>query len=274
MGLRSAKKATGLLIWAGIGCLALPLLWVGILFGAQDTTEAGHEGLIPLKVKNLILDPRSGQPVVLLSDPQEERALLIWIGPREGNAIQSELEGVTHARPLTHDLLEKFIRLSDIRLQRVVITHIEEGTYYASIFIERAGTPMTIDARPSDSIVLAQKFKIPLFSSKALFREASLPIQSESDVEEEYGLGLQDLTPSLRKAFSFDAGGGVLISDVQDGSRAAEDGLERGDIITEVAGQAIEDVSGFRKILKGGQAPLGVRLFRKKHYLTLTMHPD
>lgn len=274
MGPGIGKRAIGFSVWAGISCLALNLFWAGVLFGAQATNKPGRGGLIPLKVKSVILDPRSGQPVVILSDAREERALLIWVGREAGNAIQSELLGETHARPLTHDLLEKFIRLSDIGLERVVITRVEDGTYYSNIFIKRAGTSMAIDARPSDSIVLAQKFKIPIYCSEALFREMSVPIRPEGgEVEENYGLGLQDLTPPLREAFSFDAGGGVLVSDVKDGSRAAEDGMERGDIITEVAGQAIEGVSGFREVFKAGR-PLTVRLFRKKHYLNLTMHPD
>ena len=63
--------------------------------------------LLQVKVHRLTMDPTSMQPVVFLADPSEERALPIWIGPCEANAIDAELQGIKHPRPLTHDLLER-----------------------------------------------------------------------------------------------------------------------------------------------------------------------
>jgi bifunctional DNase/RNase len=46
--------------------------------------------------------------VVFLADSLEERALPIWIGPFEANAINAVIQGTQPPRPLTHDLLERY----------------------------------------------------------------------------------------------------------------------------------------------------------------------
>ncbi len=66
--------------------------------------RGSSQELLQVKIQRLIIDPSSNQPVVFLTDLQEERALLIWIGPCEANAMNAEMEGTRHPRPQTHDL--------------------------------------------------------------------------------------------------------------------------------------------------------------------------
>ena len=65
--------------------------------------------LIEVGIYRLIMDPASENPVVLLSDVHQKQALPIWISFFEANAIYSELYGIKHFRPLTHDLLKRII---------------------------------------------------------------------------------------------------------------------------------------------------------------------
>ena len=67
------------------------------------------EPLIPVTVLRLTIDPANQQPVVTLIDADEKRVFPIWIGLSEARAIHSELQGVEHSRPLTHDLLAEII---------------------------------------------------------------------------------------------------------------------------------------------------------------------
>ncbi len=229
--------------------------------------------LLPAKVHRLIIDPGSQQPVVILADALEERGLFIWISHFEANAIHSEMNGIEHFRPLTHDLLERVIKRANLRIERVIITHIEKGVYYATLMIKEGSTVIEIDARPSDSIVMALKFNAPIFVSERLFKEASVPLRDKGKVEERYGLTLQDLTPSLAQAFSFNSTDGVLVSDVRKQSRAERDGLERGDIIVEIGGRAVEGVTPMRNALKKSKEPLEARIFRKAQFMSITIHP-
>lgn len=222
------KRATGIFVAAGLWVAAS--VWLcGKSWAADIGSVALEQGdLLQVKVHRLVLDPMSKQPVVMLTDFMKERALLMWIDVFVASAIQSELQGTHHNRPLTHDLLEDIIKQAGVKIHRIVITHEKANIYYATVRMEKEGTPIEIDARPSDSIVLALKFKIPIYVSESLFKEKSIPLGEEEDIAENYGLRLQDLTPSLAKAFSFDSENGVLVSDVREGSHAEKDGIERG----------------------------------------------
>jgi S1-C subfamily serine protease len=139
--------------------------------------------------------------------------------------------------------------------------------------MERGGSLVEIDARPSDSIVMALKFKAPIFVSKALFRDMAIPLKEQKKIEEQYGLTLQELTPSLAESFSFGSTRGVLVSDVRKGSRAEKDGIERGDIFVEVGGQTVDGVMFMKDALAKSKTDVGARIFRKAHFLSITLHP-
>lgn len=262
--------------------LLAALLWLAALIlshglaVAEDIRNIASEqnGLLAVEVYQLIIVPGSQQHPVILADSLEERGLVIWIGHFEANAIQLEMNGIDHFRPLTHDLLERVIKKANLRIQRIIVTHIKKGVYYATLMIKEGSTVIEIDARPSDSIVMALKFNAPIFVSKKLFEEASVPLKEPGKVEERYGVTLQDLTPSLAQAFSFGLTHGVLVSDVRKQSLAERDGIERGDIIVEVAGRAIEGVGTMRDTLRKSKAPVEARIFRKARIISITIHPN
>ena len=255
--------------------IALSMWLSGDAFAAPSTSaEEKQKKVLQVKVHRLIIDPSSRQPVVVLADALEERAMLIWVGFFEAGAIRSEIEGIDHPRPLTHDLLEKIIRKVDMRFKRITITHLSEGTFHASILLEKGGTPIEIDARPSDSIVLALKLGAPIFVTEKLFREVAVPLGDPTTVEEQYGLRFQELNPSLAKAFSYRSTDGVLVSDVREGSRAEKDGIKRGDILVALGGRATGDMESLRKTLKQGGDDLEAKIFRRGFFLSLVLHPE
>ena len=97
--------------------LGMILVLVGLCFMIPTCSQAGDPAVeapvpgtgrqdrIEVEVYSLFLDPASQQPVVTLVDHEKKKAFPIWIGLSEAQAIQSELEGTEHFRPLTHDLL-------------------------------------------------------------------------------------------------------------------------------------------------------------------------
>jgi bifunctional DNase/RNase len=248
--------------------------------GAQSTvnqstqTIAENKELIPVTVYQLVVDPTSRQPVVTLADAGEQRALFIWIGLAEARAIYSELEGVEPQRPLTHDLLEEIILKTRGEIRRIVVTHSRDNIYFATIFLQRADKLIEIDARPSDALVLALKFKASVYVSRDLFEKMSLPLKSREDREDSYGLSLQELTPDLAKYLAFESGKGVMVSGVQKGSQAAMDGLRIGDIIVAIEDRIVEDLPFFQKAFKESKRPLKAKIYRNNRFLTLTVHPE
>jgi bifunctional DNase/RNase len=270
----SPIKTKKLLAFLGVGLIVSIWPFEKTLVRGIALSSLQQHDLLQVKVHRLIVDPNSKQPVVSLSDDQEERALFIWIDFFEARAIYSEINGIKHRRPLTHDLLEQIIQKVEGKIHHIVITHTKENIYYATLVIEREDSLVEIDARPSDSIVMALKFNAPIFVSKALFKDLALPVSKQTEVEEEYGLTLQDLTPSLAKYLSFESDRGVLVSSVRKGSRADKDGIEEGDIFVEIAGQNIADVLSMKDALAKVKTSVKARVFRKTRFLSITLHPE
>jgi bifunctional DNase/RNase len=109
-----------------------------------------------------------------------ENILPIWIGPLEASSILLELEHVTPPRPMTHDLFVKFIRDNNIRIKKVVITELNNNTYFSKIHYRVGLKSKIMDARPSDAISLALRTKASLLVNKQVI-ESTLKLNSKSD---------------------------------------------------------------------------------------------
>lgn len=102
----------------------------------------------------------------------EEKTFVIYVDHSVGNAIQMTLNGVKKERPLTHDLIASILLGLGAQLDHVVVNDAREGTFFARILLrmenELGKKFVEIDARPSDSIVLALQHKRPLFVARAV----------------------------------------------------------------------------------------------------------
>jgi len=256
-------------------------MWLFLLFALSEAAwpkvsaavSLDERHLLEVKVRQLSFDSTNKQPLVFLSDSRGQRALPICIGLFEANAIYSEMQGITHRRPLTHDLLERIIHASKGKIRRVIITHHKEGVYYATIEMDRDSSRIEIDARPSDSIVIALKFDSPIYVTKTLFEEMAIPMRVTNDLDELYGLTLQELTEPLAEYFSFGSTRGALVSDVQKGSLAERDGIERGDIFVEVEGKSVKDIASLKAMITTSARAVQAKIFRKSRFLSITLHP-
>lgn len=171
-------------------------------------------GMVEVKVGGLVPDQKNpGSYILLLKVPGSARYLPIWIGPAEANAIGMVLRNQRFERPLTHDLLQHVIQGLGATVARVVITTIQDSTFFARIFLERDHEILSIDARPSDSIALAVRAKCPIYLTSELLdsQQAHLvEIEDEPDaatdpahgpVSEEPAIGssLEDLMRQVER---------------------------------------------------------------------------
>jgi len=141
----------------------------------------------------------SNQPIVLLREDDGQRYLPIFIGPPEATAIVYALQGMDTPRPMTHDLFKTVLDDMSVRLERVVITQLEEGTFYAEIELVRESATLRISSRPSDAIALAVRYEepVPIFVEEAVLEEAGVLFDTEDDEEqiEEFREFLDQVTP-------------------------------------------------------------------------------
>lgn len=145
--------------------------------------------MVHVRIASLSLDAASNQPVILLrplADPEGAGRLLpIWIGHTEATAILLAIQGVEPPRPMTHDLIAGMLEAVEYRVERVEITRLEEGTFFAALVMRGEERTIAIDARPSDSIAIAVRTGSPIFVSEEVLAEASIPEENEVDEEEE-----------------------------------------------------------------------------------------
>ena len=123
--------------------------------------------MLPVKIKEIMVD-LAMNPVLLVVDEKEERALPIVVGHFEAYSIALALEGVDYTRPLTHDLIKTLCDKLGGKLKKVVITDMRDNTYYAELYIEGKDSEVVIviDARPSDAIAFALRVNAPIFLSE------------------------------------------------------------------------------------------------------------
>ena len=139
---------------------------------------------IEVKIRALMMDPNSGTPIIILKDVQSDTMLPIWVGAYEANAIALEIENIAPPRPMTHDLLRNLIIQLGVQVERVVVTRLQDNTFFAEIEMRNSdGNLMRLDSRPSDAIALALRADCPIFVDMEVIKASRNTIPSE-EVEE------------------------------------------------------------------------------------------
>jgi hypothetical protein len=129
---------------------------------------------IEVRIRGLMMDPSTNMPIVVLKDVGSDTVMPIWVGIFEANAIAIEIEKVSAARPMTHDLARNLMRHMNGQLDKVVITELRDDTFFAVLWIRQDGEFITLDARPSDAIALALRSDCPIFVSEQVMQSAKL----------------------------------------------------------------------------------------------------
>ena len=124
------------------------------------------------KIKGLMMDPITNSPIVILQDVERNTLLPIWVGIFEANAIALQIERVDTPRPMTHDLLKNVLLHFDAEVEKIVVTHLKENTFFAQIHLTKKGEMMTIDSRPSDAIALALRTDAPIYVTEEVIQNS------------------------------------------------------------------------------------------------------
>jgi len=156
--------------------------------------------MIQMRVDSVQLDPRNMQPILVLCDDAKMRALPIWIGSAEANAIARSLMNVESPRPKTHHLLSNTIKELGFTVKHVEINELSDDTFFATIMLNKKGDDavVTLDARPSDAVALALIADVPIFVAPSVVVESSYPVDAERDQAEAAAFKdfLEDITVS------------------------------------------------------------------------------
>lgn len=140
--------------------------------------------MIELQLVGVRVELPTNQPIVLLKEREGERYLPIWIGAVEATAIALGMQGIETARPMTHDLMRDLLQGLGVTVQRIVITELREGTFYAEIQMSSNGDSVSVSSRPSDALALAVRMNLEIFANEDVIEEASIAVKDDQDEEE------------------------------------------------------------------------------------------
>jgi bifunctional DNase/RNase len=140
---------------------------------------------IEMKIRGLMMDPMTNMPIVILKEATGDVILPIWVGVPEANAIALEIEKVVTPRPMTHDLLKNVLVGLDTIVRKVVVTNIKDDTFYALIWLERNGTLISVDSRPSDALALALRIDCPIFVEDEVLKSSKSQAGSKDKIDNE-----------------------------------------------------------------------------------------
>ena len=137
-----------------------------------------------VEIAGLQVEATTGAPVVLLREQDSPHRLLpIFIGGPEAAAIALALNAQTPPRPMTHDLMASLVERLDARVDRVEVTGLREGVFFAELAVTGPDGARRLDSRPSDAIALAVRVHAPLFVDDAVLDEAGTQLTEAVDAQ-------------------------------------------------------------------------------------------
>lgn len=136
--------------------------------------------MIEMSIDSIRVSMMNYQRVVILKEKDAERFLPIWIGPAEADAIAIKLQGVTPPRPLTHDLLETSITSLGASVDSIIVTDLQNDTFYAKLILDVNGERLELDSRPSDAMAIAIRADAPIYADEIVLDRAGILLDSET----------------------------------------------------------------------------------------------
>jgi hypothetical protein len=126
-----------------------------------------------MKVEGMLFDPRSNMYILLLKEIDGNGTLPIWIGKPEADSIALALGKVETPRPLTHDLVKNIADSLKIKISKIIVTEIQDNTYYALLCLNDGKKETFVDSRPSDAVAVALRVSAPIFVEESVMEQKS-----------------------------------------------------------------------------------------------------
>src|SRR5580704_4096449 len=148
---------------------------------------------LEMKIRGLMMDPQTNNPIVVLKDVNGTAILPIWVGIYEASAIASEIEKQATPRPMTHDLIRNLLFGLEAAVKKIVVSDLKDDTFYAVIWLERNGEMISVDSRPSDALAIALRMDCPIFVDDAVLKTRETAAVVEAGSSEDLRKWLESL---------------------------------------------------------------------------------
>jgi bifunctional DNase/RNase len=132
-----------------------------------------------------VAETPSGLAAIVTVGVEEDGDVVpIFVGFDEAASIARGLDATDIGRPLTHDLLLDVMEELGGRVDRVVVSDVEDETYLADLHVETPRKSVVVDARPSDSLALAARTNADIEITEPVFEEGREPREEYAEFED------------------------------------------------------------------------------------------
>ena len=150
--------------------------------------------MVEMELMGVRVEMPSSSPIALLREVGgDHRVLPIFIGAPEATAIAFALEEVVTPRPMTHDLLRDLLDDLGVSLEKVTVTGLSDGVFYAELELHGSDGVHTISSRPSDAIALAARTVL----AEAGYAEQDVTSEPDDEESEEVVEQFRDFIDSV-----------------------------------------------------------------------------
>ena len=148
---------------------------------------------VQVELSRIFIREMNDMQIIELRELEGDRNFPIVIGLPEACAIERRMKNLEIPRPQTHDLLGATILAMGGSLERIEITDLDAGTFYATLVIRQQDGEVRVDSRPSDAIALGVAHDVPIFVAEHVIAEASQEHQGDLPSTEALDDDLDDL---------------------------------------------------------------------------------
>ncbi|MBW1759228.1 MAG: bifunctional nuclease family protein [Deltaproteobacteria bacterium] len=153
-----------------------------------------------VSIAGLTMDQASNTPILILKTVEGDESIPIWIGLLEAASITSALQNINFDRPMTHDLFKNFMDIVNIELAKVEVCDLKDSTFYARMYCTSGDKEFILDARPSDAISLALRFKAPIYVEEKVIKKSEMvaagpEVADKSEEGKKWAEYLEKLSP-------------------------------------------------------------------------------
>jgi len=127
--------------------------------------------LVEVTLSKIMIDETREEQVIVLTEKSGTRSFPIIISIFEATAISLRIKGIDTPRPMTHDLLKNTIENLGATLEKILISDLNNNTFYARLFLKTKNNTIEVDSRPSDAIALALRAKSPIFVAEEILTQ-------------------------------------------------------------------------------------------------------
>jgi len=155
---------------------------------------------VALNVLGVSAASESDSATLILAESDGNRRLAINIGIPEAQSIAVFLEGIKTPRPLIHDLFYDFSKSFDVVVSEVVIYDLQNNIFCAKIVCSLNGKCVELDARTSDAVAIALRFKCAISIYESLLQSSCSPLDIQKSIVPLEDYSTEELNMLMDKA--------------------------------------------------------------------------